>query len=206
MIAQGELAEDQQELITPPTEVAEVDVQNSGDMIVDVVDSDRLGVELQQGHGFMMKHCGTKIRGRRTTGWWRIRGPVGAAAASAAAQAWAARSRASRARWAAASRSSAAAAASACLGLLGAGKSSVARGQALTLRALGLDGDGGVGQVSGLALGNCFRLNLGGNRGVGICGLGGGWRRRYGEKAHARGVKGAQHGESRRAGSGRTGP
>ena len=149
MIPQGELAEDQQELITPPIEVAGVDVQNSGDVIADVVDSDRLGVELLQSHGFMMKHGGTKIRGGRTTSWRRIRGPhrcsgglSGSAGLGGAIQGIAG---VLGGRIALLGGSS-----GLCLGLLGTGESSVTRGQALALRALGL---GGGGQVGGLALG-----------------------------------------------------
>jgi len=141
VIPQGELAEDQQELITPPIEVAGVDVQNSGDVIADVVDSDCLGVELQQSHDFMMKHGGTKIRGGRTTGWGRIRGPRGCSGGLCGSAG------ALGGRIAFLGGSS-----GLCLGLLGAGESGVARGQALALHALGL-GSGGVGQVGGLALG-----------------------------------------------------
>jgi len=58
MIPKGELAKDEQELITPAVEVAGVDVKDRGDVIADVVHGDGLGVELQQSHSLMMEEGG----------------------------------------------------------------------------------------------------------------------------------------------------
>jgi len=44
VVLKRELAEDEQELIAPAVEVAGVDVQDDGDVVLDVVDCDSLGV------------------------------------------------------------------------------------------------------------------------------------------------------------------
>jgi hypothetical protein len=80
VIVEGEFAEDEEELITPAIEVTGVDVEDGGDVVLDVADGDSLGVKLKQGHGFVMKHGGAEIRWgavvwfSSTTGWSPRRG------------------------------------------------------------------------------------------------------------------------------------
>jgi len=75
VILEGKFAEDEEELITPTIEVTRIDIEDGGDVVLDVAVGDSLGVKLKQSHGFMMKHGGAEIRwcavGRcsGTTGW-----------------------------------------------------------------------------------------------------------------------------------------
>ena len=82
-------------------------------MVLDVADGDSMGVELKQGHGFVVKHGCTKISWRRGSSSDSGAPPEGSGAmvVSAAARSMAARARAALARWAASSRSLAATAA-----------------------------------------------------------------------------------------------
>jgi hypothetical protein len=79
MTPKGEFAEDEEELVAPPVEVAGVDVEGVGDVIPDVADGDGLGVKLEKGDDLVVQHGGTEIsRGRgaarEVTGGSRSRG------------------------------------------------------------------------------------------------------------------------------------
>jgi hypothetical protein len=65
VIMNRELAEDEQELITPAVKVTGVDVKDGGDVVPNVVDSDDVGMKLQKSNSFMMKHGGAEIVNRR---------------------------------------------------------------------------------------------------------------------------------------------
>jgi hypothetical protein len=73
VVLEGELAEDEEELIAPPGEGPRIDVEDGGDVVPDVADGDGLGVELQKGNGFVVEHGCAKIS-RRGTSRSRTRG------------------------------------------------------------------------------------------------------------------------------------
>jgi len=62
VILERELAEGQQKLIAPATELTGVDVKDDRDEAADVVDSNRLGEQVQEGSGFLKEHGGVQIR------------------------------------------------------------------------------------------------------------------------------------------------
>ena len=62
------------ELIAPATEVAGVDVEDDRDEAADVVDGDRLGVQIQEGSSLLKEHGGVEVHrsmGTRSRGAWR---------------------------------------------------------------------------------------------------------------------------------------
>ena len=174
MIPKGELAKDEQELITPAVEVAGVDVKDRGDVIADVVHGDGLGVELQQSHGLMMEEGGAQIgrrwsraaRGRARRFWWRHGGSSGRVCLGRASQGGAG----ALSGLVAGLRGG-----GFLLGLLSAGKGCVPGGHAFALDALGIGG-GSVGALLYGALGDGVVLD-GGRGGVGDPGRGGRGRR-----------------------------
>ena len=56
MVLQGELAEDEQELLTPHGVVAGGDVEDDGDEAPDVLNRNSLGVQVQNGGRFVKQH------------------------------------------------------------------------------------------------------------------------------------------------------
>jgi hypothetical protein len=56
MALKRELAEDELKLITPTVEVTGIDVEDGGDVVSDIADGHSLRVELEQSHGFVVKH------------------------------------------------------------------------------------------------------------------------------------------------------
>ena len=81
MILERELAKSEQDLITPATEVAGVDVEDDQDEAADVVDSHRLGVQVQEGSCLLKEHGGVQIHlcseGAQARGGWRGKGSRG---------------------------------------------------------------------------------------------------------------------------------
>jgi hypothetical protein len=118
MALKRELAEDELKLITPTVEVTGIDVEDGGDVVPDVADGHGLRVELEQSHGFVVKHGCAEVsrrrgssrrrRGSSRCGPRRLRRD----GSSDGHRSVAAGARASLARWAVSSRSLATATAS----------------------------------------------------------------------------------------------
>jgi len=81
VILKRELAKSEQQLITPATEVAGVDVEDDQDEATNVVDGHRLGVQVKEGSGLLKEHGRVQIHlhseGARASGGWRGEGSRG---------------------------------------------------------------------------------------------------------------------------------
>jgi hypothetical protein len=77
VVLEGELAEDEKKLIAPTVEVTGINVEDGGDVVPDVADGDGLGMELQEGDGFVLEHGGAEIGGHGTSRRRITRGGLG---------------------------------------------------------------------------------------------------------------------------------
>jgi hypothetical protein len=171
MALKRELAEDELKLITPTVEVTGIDVEDGGDVVPDVADGHGLRVELEQSHGFVVKHGCAEVsrrrgssrrrRGSSRCGPRRLRRD-GVAGALGRVVAFLGHGH------------------GLLLGLKGASQGSVACGRAFAIQALS-GGGGLVRLLLGEVLGD--RVALDGGRGAVdvVSAFGGGWRgRRHG--------------------------